>query len=60
MAGYHTPVDKNPIAGGIVENYCGGVFISPEQVHKLLSDYEKDIQIKILLITSLENIYQYS
>lgn len=40
---------KNPIAGGIVENYCGGVFISPEQVHKLLSDYEKDIQIKNLI-----------
>ena len=40
---------KSPIQGYIFENYCGGVFIAPDQVNQLLSDYEKDEHIKKII-----------
>lgn len=40
---------KCPIEGQIFENYCAGVFMSPEQVKKLLSDYETDDDIKNII-----------
>lgn len=56
MAKYTTPWQniipqsiKCPIEGKIFENYCGGVFISPEQVNAILSDYETDDKIKNII-----------
>ncbi|MDR1163969.1 MAG: hypothetical protein LBM17_09085 [Candidatus Accumulibacter sp.] len=33
----------------IIENYCGGVYIPPEQVAPLIEDYEKDETLKAAL-----------
>lgn len=40
------PSIECPVEGKIFENYCGGIFMAPEQVKMLLSDYETDGKIK--------------
>lgn len=56
MARYTTPWQniippfiKCPIQGKIFENYCGGIYISPEQVNALLSDFQLNDNIKNII-----------
>lgn len=41
-----TPVSfPNPIQNRIIENYCSGVYLSPDQVVQLLKDMEQDPKV---------------
>lgn len=41
-----TPVSfPNPIQNRIIENYCSGVYLSPDQVMQLLKDMEQDPKV---------------
>ena len=41
-----TPVSfPNPIQNRIIENYCSGVYLSPDQVMQLLKDMEQDSKV---------------
>lgn len=39
---------ENPIHNGIIENYCGGVYIPCENVSKLLADYQNGVVKEVL------------
>ena len=36
----------NPAENQIIENYCAGVYLSPEQVARLLRDLERDPRVQ--------------